>query len=572
MAADGVTRAACFVTSAYSSYSSCRQYRENLVRRGRRRRGRAGARQAAALLQPPGLRGADGRRDPRGAGRAARRRPRGRAPRLRHPLDPRADERRQRPRRRCVRRAAPQRRWARSSSGSGRRPAAGTSTSWSSARAPAPRTSRGWSPTSTTTSSELHDAGAPGVVMVPIGFVSDHMEVVYDLDTEALATAEKLGLPATRAATAGLDPRFVATVRDLLLERAAVERGEEVVRAAVGALARLLGPLPGRLLPQPARRAPGAGRAPTRERLERRELADARRSTSPGRPRTWCASAPGGRRHRRGHQVQRRRRRHRGRPRQRGADPRAAHAPPGPTTASSARRATTSSARSGVRWIVDPIDGTVNFLYGLPQYAVSIAAERDGEVVAGVVLERRPGTEYVGHLADDAGPAVATRDGEPIAVRDPAPLAPAADRHRLQLRRRDPRAPGRGRGPAARRRSATSAGSARARSTCATSPRAPLDGYVEEGVNLWDHAAGRPDRPDRRRPARDPARRRRDRTWWCVARRTGSTSSSRPSGRPDSHPIRGNSGPSPNVHAPRRGCEVRNTDRFMVHNLAPTTR
>ena len=38
---------------------------------------------------------------------------------------------------------------------------------------------------------------------------------------------------------------------------------------------------------------------------------------------------------------------------------------------------------SGVRWIVDPIDGTVNFLYGIPQYAVSIAAEVDGEVVAG---------------------------------------------------------------------------------------------------------------------------------------------------------------------------------------------
>ena len=56
-------------------------------------------------------------------------------------------------------------------------------------------------------------------------------------------------------------------------------------------------------------------------------------------------------------------------------------------------------ARSGVRWVVDPIDGTVNFLYGIPQYAVSIAAERDGEVVAGVVLDvadrrrvhRRPG-------------------------------------------------------------------------------------------------------------------------------------------------------------------------------------
>jgi ferrochelatase len=70
--------------------------------------------------------------------------------------------------------------------------------------------------------------------MVPIGFVSDHMEVVYDLDTEAMATAEKLDLPAVRAATAGIDPRFVAAVRDLLLERAAVERGEDVARASVG--------------------------------------------------------------------------------------------------------------------------------------------------------------------------------------------------------------------------------------------------------------------------------------------------------------------------------------------------
>lgn len=81
---------------------------------------------------------------------------------------------------------------------------------------------------------ELHAAGRTGVVLVPIGFVSDHMEVVYDLDTEALATAEKLGLAAARAATAGVDPRFVTAVRDLLLERAAVERGEEVVRAVEG--------------------------------------------------------------------------------------------------------------------------------------------------------------------------------------------------------------------------------------------------------------------------------------------------------------------------------------------------
>lgn len=78
---------------------------------------------------------------------------------------------------------------------------------------------------------------APPVVVIPIGFISDHMEVVYDLDTEAAATAEKLGLTFVRAATAGIDPRFVAMVRDLLLERAAVEREEVVVRAVQGSLA-----------------------------------------------------------------------------------------------------------------------------------------------------------------------------------------------------------------------------------------------------------------------------------------------------------------------------------------------
>lgn len=47
-----------------------------------------------------------------------------------------------------------------------------------------------------------------------------------------------------------------------------------------------------------------------------------------------------------------------------------------------------------VRWIVDPIDGTVNYLYGLPQYAVSLAAEVDGEVVAGVVCNAATGDEW----------------------------------------------------------------------------------------------------------------------------------------------------------------------------------
>ena len=77
----------------------------------------------------------------------------------------------------------------------------------------------------------------PAVVVVPIGFVADHMEVVYDLDTEARATAEGAGIAFARAATAGVDPRFVAMVRDLVLERAAAARDDDPVRAAVGSLA-----------------------------------------------------------------------------------------------------------------------------------------------------------------------------------------------------------------------------------------------------------------------------------------------------------------------------------------------
>jgi protoporphyrin/coproporphyrin ferrochelatase len=67
---------------------------------------------------------------------------------------------------------------------------------------------------------ELAAQGAPGAVVVPIGFVSDHMEVVYDLDTLARGTAQAVGLPLARAATPGTDPRFVAMVVELVRERA----------------------------------------------------------------------------------------------------------------------------------------------------------------------------------------------------------------------------------------------------------------------------------------------------------------------------------------------------------------
>jgi protoporphyrin/coproporphyrin ferrochelatase len=67
----------------------------------------------------------------------------------------------------------------------------------------------------------LHEEGVEAVVVVPVGFISDHMEVIYDLDVEAKETAERLGLHFARAGTVGIDDRFVRMIRSLLLERAA---------------------------------------------------------------------------------------------------------------------------------------------------------------------------------------------------------------------------------------------------------------------------------------------------------------------------------------------------------------
>jgi len=66
---------------------------------------------------------------------------------------------------------------------------------------------------------ELAAAGSAGVVLVPVGFISDHMEVVYDLDVEAADAAAGLGLPLARAATPGTDPRFAAMMTELVRER-----------------------------------------------------------------------------------------------------------------------------------------------------------------------------------------------------------------------------------------------------------------------------------------------------------------------------------------------------------------
>ncbi|MBC7518485.1 MAG: ferrochelatase [Microbacteriaceae bacterium] len=66
---------------------------------------------------------------------------------------------------------------------------------------------------------ELAPTGVKAVVIVPLGFVSDHMEVKWDLDTEAMETAEKFGILAVRVPTPGIHPAYVTGLVDLVLER-----------------------------------------------------------------------------------------------------------------------------------------------------------------------------------------------------------------------------------------------------------------------------------------------------------------------------------------------------------------
>lgn len=63
------------------------------------------------------------------------------------------------------------------------------------------------------------EAHLNGLVIAPIGFVSDHMEVLFDLDEEAAALCQSRGIPLARAATVGTDPRFVKMIRQLVEER-----------------------------------------------------------------------------------------------------------------------------------------------------------------------------------------------------------------------------------------------------------------------------------------------------------------------------------------------------------------
>ena len=65
----------------------------------------------------------------------------------------------------------------------------------------------------------LHDQGVNDIVVVPLGFISDHMEVLFDLDHEAMDRAAALGMTMVRSATVGTHPRFVRMIRELIVER-----------------------------------------------------------------------------------------------------------------------------------------------------------------------------------------------------------------------------------------------------------------------------------------------------------------------------------------------------------------
>jgi myo-inositol-1(or 4)-monophosphatase len=143
-----------------------------------------------------------------------------------------------------------------------------------------------------------------------------------------------------------------------------------------------------------------------------------------------------------------------------------------------------AEGETGVSWVVDPIDGTVNFLYGLPSVGVSVAAQVDGEVVAGAVVNVSTGTRYTAARGQGA-----TRDGRPLEVRPVPPMQERLVLTGFSYEREQRVLQGRAIAELLPRvRDIRRQGSA-ALDLCALAEGA-ADAYLEEGVNLWDFAAG----------------------------------------------------------------------------------
>jgi len=139
---------------------------------------------------------------------------------------------------------------------------------------------------------------------------------------------------------------------------------------------------------------------------------------------------------------------------------------------------------SGVRWVVDPIDGTVNYLYGIPGYAVSVAAKVEGRAVAGVVVNPATGEEFAAVRGGGA-----TRNGQPVRVRPFVSVEQSMFATGFSYEQ-----PVRARQAAAVARVLPQVRDIRRLGSCALDlcgvACGRFDAYAEEGVNEWDHAAG----------------------------------------------------------------------------------
>jgi myo-inositol-1(or 4)-monophosphatase len=144
----------------------------------------------------------------------------------------------------------------------------------------------------------------------------------------------------------------------------------------------------------------------------------------------------------------------------------------------------TGQSAGAVRWIVDPIDGTVNYLYGIPHYAVSLAAEVDGIVVAGVVRNAATGEEWTATLGGGAWRGDVRLSGSGVTHLGQSLIATgfgyAAARREHQARVVGALLP--------MVRDIRRFGAASLDLCYAAEGR--VDGYYEKGLNLWDHAAG----------------------------------------------------------------------------------
>ncbi|WP_256107070.1 inositol monophosphatase family protein [Streptomyces sp. ODS05-4] len=139
---------------------------------------------------------------------------------------------------------------------------------------------------------------------------------------------------------------------------------------------------------------------------------------------------------------------------------------------------------SGVRWVIDPLDGTVNYLYGLPTWAVSIAAERDGETLVGVVEAPMRGETY--QAVRGGGAFLGERR---LACRPSPPLDQAlvstGFNYVAAVRAHQARVAGR---LIPQLRDIRRSGSAAIDLADVAAGR--LDGYYERGLHPWDLAAG----------------------------------------------------------------------------------